>query len=194
MLQMLLSEVAKKLVDEKLKDHKKRLTHVYGVCEMAEELAKRYNVDIEKARVAALMHDYSKYDDPIENEYMLSYEEKEECKNFPFLYHAYFSAYNYKKLFDNYDMDIFNAIHNHVFGRPNMSILEAIIMISDFTEKNRTYDDCIKCREILLNGDMDMAIYESLVATQNVCIKNNNPIHPIQEEVLREYERKVKNR
>ena len=78
MLQMLLSEVAKKLVDEKLKNHKKRLTHVYGVCEMAEELAKRYNVDIEKARVAALMHDYSKYDDPIENEYMLSDEEKEQ--------------------------------------------------------------------------------------------------------------------
>ena len=194
MLQMLLSEKAKKLVDEKLKDHNKRLTHVYGVCEMAEYLAKRYNVDPEKARVAALMHDYSKYDDPNENEYMLTDTEKEECRKFPFLYHAYFSAYNYKKLFDDYDIDIYNAIHNHVFGRPNMSILEAIIMIADFTEKNRTYADCIKCREILLNGDMDLAIYESLLATQAVCFRNNAPIHPLQAEVLKEYERKVKNK
>ena len=187
---MLLSEKAKKLVSEKLKDHENRLNHVLGVCEMAFFLAERYNVDIEKAKIAALMHDYSKYDDPKEYEYLLTKEEKEECEKYPFLYHAYFSAYNYKLLFDNYDIDIFNAIHNHVFGRCNMTKLEEIIMISDFTEKNRKYDDCIRCRKILLDGDMDMAIYESLVSTG----KHTDNLHPVQQMVLKEYEKKVKNR
>ena len=186
---MLLSEKAKELVSEKLKDHQKRLIHTLGVCEMAEYLAKEYNVDIEKAKVAALMHDYSKYDDPKEFAYLLTKEEKEECEKYPFLYHAYLSAYNYKKLFDDFDIDIFNAIHNHVFFLCNMSKLEEIIMIADYTEKNRTYDDCIRCREILLSGNMDLAIYESLVATSKHC--GDNPLHPEQFKVLKEYEKRL---
>ena len=185
---MQLSEVALKLVSEKLKDHQNRLTHVLGVAEMAELLAKRYNVDVEKAKIAALMHDYSKYDDPKEFDYLLTKEEKEECEKYPFLYHAYLSAYNYKLNFP-YDEDIFNAIHNHVFGRLNMSKLEEIIMISDFTEKNRTYDDCIRCRKILLDGDMNKAIYESLVATINHC---KGEAHPEQLKLLEEYKERLK--
>ena len=187
---MQLSDQAKKLVSEKLKNHNHRLIHTFGVCEMAEELAKRYNVDVEKAKIAALMHDYSKYDDPLEFSYLLTNEEKEECEKYPFLYHAYLSAYNYKRLFP-YDEDIFNAIHNHVFGRLNMSKLEEIIMISDFTEKNREYPDCIRCRKILLDGDMNKAIYESLLATKKHCIEEGKTTHPIQEELLKEYERKI---
>ena len=188
---MQLSEQAKNLVSEKLKDHNHRLTHTFGVCEMAEELAKRYNVDVEKAKIAALMHDYSKYDDPNEYSYLLTKEEKEECEKYPFLYHAYLSAYNYKNLFP-YDEDIFNAIHNHVFGRLNMSRLEEIIMISDFTEKNREYPDCIRCRKILLDGDINKAILESLLATKRHCLEEGKTAHPIQEELIKEYERKLK--
>lgn len=190
---MQLSEVALKLVNEKLANHKKRLIHTYGVCEMAELLAKKYNVDIEKAKIAALMHDYSKYDDPNEYEYMLNDKEKDECKKFPFLYHAYLSAYNYKLNFE-YDEDIFNAIHNHVFGRLNMSKLEEIIMISDFTEKNREYPDCIRCREILLDGDLDKAIYESLLATINHSKENGDIPHPEQLKILEFYKERLENR
>ena len=44
-------------------------------------------------------------------------------------------------------MEIYNAIKYHVFGRPKMSLLEAIIMIADYTEENREYDTCIECRK-----------------------------------------------
>jgi HD superfamily phosphohydrolase YqeK len=128
------------------------------------------------------------YDDPKEFDYLLTEEEKKECEKYPFLYHAYLSAYNYKLKFP-YDEDIFNAIHNHVFGRLNMSKLEEIIMISDFTEKNRTYDDCIRCRKILLDGDMNKAIYESLVATINHC---KGEAHPEQLKLLEEYKERLK--
>ena len=48
---MQLSDKAKALVEEKYKDgHKKRLEHIFGVALMAEFLAIRYNVDVEKAK------------------------------------------------------------------------------------------------------------------------------------------------
>lgn len=190
---MQLSDKALKLVSEHLKDHQKRLTHILGVCEMAETLAIRYNVDLDLAKSSALMHDYSKYDSFDEASKYLTKEEIEECTNYPFMLHAYLSAYKYKELISD-NKDAFNAIYNHVFGRPNMSNLEKIIMISDYTEKNRTYPDCIEVRKILLDGDLDLAIYESLIRTIKHCGSEGKLAHPRQLEVLKEYEERIKNR
>ncbi len=127
---------AKNVLEEHYKDkNPKRLAHIYGVAEMAEFLAKRYGVDPNKAKIAGLMHDYSKYDNFDELKDLLSKEDQIECEKYPFLYHAYLSAIFFKKLVSD-DEDIYNAIRYHVFGKPNMNMLEAIIMISDFTETN----------------------------------------------------------
>ncbi|MBQ9900069.1 MAG: bis(5'-nucleosyl)-tetraphosphatase (symmetrical) YqeK [Acholeplasmatales bacterium] len=189
---MLLSDKAKQLVIEKYGDqHEHRLQHVFGVAEMASFLAKKYGVDEEKALIAAYMHDYAKYDDPSEAIGILTDKEIEECEKYPFLYHAYLSAEAYLANIGN-DMEIYNAIKYHVFGRPHMSLLEAIIMIADYTEKNREYPTCIECRKILLDGDMDLAIYKSLEYTIAHCKENNESAHPMQLLVLKEYEMKSK--
>ena len=188
------SDLAYDLVIKKYEGlNQSRLNHILGVAKMAEFLAKRYNVDVNKAKTAAYMHDYCKYDDFSDADKILSKEEYEECLKYPFLFHAYLSAYKYKELIGD-DEEIFNAIYNHVFGRPNMSILEKIIMISDYTEKNRTYPDCIEVRKILLDGDLDLAIYESLVRTIKHCEGEGKVAHPRQLEVLKEYEERIKNR
>ena len=188
-----MANLCKKLVDEKYKDnHKNRLEHIYGVAEMAEYLGKKYNVDPNICKACAYMHDYSKYDDFNELKSLLSIEDQKECEKYPFLYHAYLSAIFFKKYVSD-DIDMYNAIRYHVFGRPNMSKLEEIIMISDFTEKNRKYDACIKCRNILLNDDsMDRAIYESLLSTINHNIEEGKDAHPLQIEVLKQYEERIK--
>ncbi len=184
-------ELARALVLEKFKDeHNSRLQHILGVVEMAEELAKRYHVDIQKAKIAAYMHDYCKYDSVQEIEKYLTKEEIEECKEFPFLYHAYGSAYMYKKYIGT-DEDIFQAIYNHVFGRPKMSLLESIIMIADYTEKNRKYPSCIECRSILLEGRFEEAICFSLKQTIDLAIQEGNQPHPRQLAVYHEYLEKV---
>ncbi len=186
---------AKEVLEEHYKDkNPKRLAHIYGVAEMAEFLANRYGIDPDMAAIAGLMHDYSKYDNFDELKDLLTKEDQEECEKYPFLYHAYLSAIFFKKLISDNE-DIYNAIRYHVFGRPNMNMLEAIIMISDFTEKNRTYDDCIKCRKILVeDNDIDLAIYESLLATKRHCLNEGNTIHPKQALVLEEYEEKIRSR
>ena len=188
---MLSLDQIKSLVYKKLGEvSEHRLEHTLGVVEMAEYLALKYNVDPNKAMVAAYMHDYCKYDDTKNAKDILTSDEIAECEEYPFLYHAYLSAEAYKALGD-YDIDIYNAIKYHVFGRPNMSMLEAIIMISDYTEKNRKYESCIECRKILLDGNFNYAIYKSISNTISFCEKEGNKPHPKQIEVLKEYKEKI---
>ena len=184
---MELYEKCKKMLIEHYNGkHEERLIHSLGVVEMAEYLAGIYRIDIEKAKIAAILHDYCKYDSIIDIKKLLTEDEIYECELYPFLYHAYGSAYIYKNYVGS-DIDIFNAIHNHVFGRPNMSKLEAIIMISDFTEKNRKYEQCIKARELLLDGQFNEAIIYSLESTMKHCLEKHENPHPRQLEVYNEY-------
>ena len=186
------SDIAYDLVKKKYEGlNQSRLNHILGVAKMAEFLAKRYNVDVNKAKTAAYMHDYCKYDDFSDANKILSKEEYEECKEFPFLFHAYLSAYKYKELVGN-DEEVFSAIYNHVFGKENMSILDAIIMISDYTEETRKYPSCIECRNILVNdSNLDLAILKSLEYTISHIKEEGNIVHPRQLLVYDEYKRKV---
>ncbi len=181
----------RKIVSEKYKnEHRERWNHIVGVVEMAQYLAEVYQIDPLKAGIAAYMHDYCKYDDYSEIEKILTEEEMKECRMYPFLYHAYGSAYQYKA-FGGKDEEIYQAIRNHVFGRPNMSKLEEIIMIADYTEKNRKIDECIQCRKILLDKGIEEAIVYSLRSTMDYVLKQGNMVHPRQQEVYNEYSKKV---
>lgn len=185
-------ELVNKLLKEKYPDPtNKRYMHILGVKDMAIKLAQIYHEDVNKATIAALMHDYSKYDSIDDAKGKLSDEDIEECKKYPFLLHAYLSAYYYKELVGN-DLDIYNAIRNHVFGRPNMSLLEKIIVISDYTEENRKYPSCIECRKLLFEKGIDYAIYYSTKKTIEFNLSEGNNPHPRQLEVLKEYEGVIK--
>lgn len=182
-------EVARVLVRKHLKDHEKRYIHIMGVVEMAEHLAHIYNVDPLKAKFAALLHDYSKYEDSDLSP--LSDEDKKECLKYPFLAHAYLSEIAAKEVFKITDEEVLLAIRNHVIGRIGMTRLEEIIFISDFTEKNRVYDACIKCREILLNKSIEEAIIYSYESTMNHTGSEGYEPHPLQLKILKEYKEKL---
>lgn len=184
-------EIYNKVYKKYEKNHLNRFRHIVGVCNMAQKLALIYGVDPIKAKIAALLHDYYKYEDVLEMDLYLDDEiERMECKKYPFLYHAYCSAKAARVEFKIEDVDIINAIHNHVFGRENMGMLEKIVMISDYTEENRKYEDCIKCREILFSEGIDKAIYYSTLKTIEHVKKMGGDIHPTQEKILKEYEEK----
>lgn len=191
---MLSLDEIKSLVEDKMlsSGHQDRYLHILGVVHMAEYLAEIYHVDLTKARIAAFLHDFCKYDTEEEIKKNLSAEDQKECIKHPVLYHSYGSAEFYKKNIGD-DEDIYQAIRNHVFGRIGMSKLEEIILISDYTEENRTYPNCIHCREILLSGNLNQAIYESTLLTIEFLKKKNIIPHPLQLEVLHYYEGLCKN-
>ena len=185
-------ETAKDLLDKKylLSPKKERYLHILGVAKKAKELAIKYGENPDKAYLAGLMHDYYKYEAKEEMALLLTEEERLECEKCEVLYHSYSSARAYLNLVDD-DLDIYNAIKNHVFGRPNMSKLEEIILISDYTEENRMYPSCIYCRGLVDRGLFYTAIYESTRMTMEHLKSKGVIPHPLQNEVLKIYKEKM---
>lgn len=169
---------------------KERYIHTLGVEEQAIKFAKQFNADEKKTRIAALLHDSCK-DLSKECQKFLINDEIiiKKYENYQFIYHAY-AAKNYAKLFFNInDSDILNAITNHVIGRKNMSKLEEIIFLSDYIEKNRIYDSCIKVRN---ETNFYKQMYLTYQYTIDYLIKNNQEPLKIQLE-LRDYYKGVCN-
>ncbi len=136
----MISEV-KKNVMNKLKDHPNRLQHVMGVYETALKLAKIHHIDETQISLAALYHDYAKYDSIEEQIEHLDLMTIKDYVETPVIYHAFASAVQLELDFDIHDQDVLNAIRYHVWGRIGMSDIEKIILISDSCEPNRNFDD-----------------------------------------------------
>ena len=130
---------------EKLKEDlkqtlsEKRYIHSIGVMEMAMELAKIYNVDVESAQIAGLLHDNAK---EMTDEEMLQYVKKnnikvsETEKNSIKLLHGKIGADIAKKKY-GVSEEIANAIEYHTTTNPNMDTLAKIVYVSDKIELNR---------------------------------------------------------
>lgn len=137
------------LLKEKYGSELNRITHSIGVKDLAVELCKKFNIDPIKGEIAALFHDYYRYED---NDTLISLMDKkdyETYKDMPWGYHG-LAAGNKIKDFGIEDIDIINAIKYHTLGRKNMSMLEKIIYVSDFCEINRTHEGSKEVRDLVL--------------------------------------------
>lgn len=139
----------------------KRLKHIYGVRDMALKLGKMLNLDLEKLEIAALLHDYSKYD-PIEKQIddINDSEIVNRFKDSKAIYHAYAAANLVQKEFGIKDEIIINAIRYHVYGRLHMNYYEKVLVLADYTEENRTYDSCVRVRNLIDKYPFDYVIYQ----------------------------------
>lgn len=145
------------------KEDQERLKHIYGVNKLAIELGNRLGVDTYKCSLAALLHDIHKN---LSHEEQKNYIDDETLKKIDtkVLFHAY-SASNYaKKVYKIKQNDVIIAIRSHVYGNMNMSLLDKIILVSDFCEENRQYEYCIKTREVL-KDDFEKAFKMTLNLT-----------------------------
>ena len=129
----------------------KRFTHTLGVVEMSEKLAKIYNADIEKCKVAALLHDICK---EMEIEYIknicknnfMNELSEEDLENNEIL-HGFAGAYYVKNELGVDDKEILNAIKYHTVGTKNMTLIEKIVYIADDIEYGRNYPSVVEIRE-----------------------------------------------
>ena len=129
----------------------KRYTHTLGVVEMSEKLAKTYNADIEKCKVAALLHDICKEMDMeyikniCKNNFMNELSE-EDLENNEIL-HGFAGAYYVKNELRIGDKEILSAIKYHTVGAKNMTLVEKIVYIADAVEYGRNYPSVVEIRE-----------------------------------------------
>lgn len=171
--------------DDKIMDYLKenlkesRLKHSLGVKDTAVKLAKIYHEDVEKARIAGLVHDCAKY---MKNEDMLNIAEKsgyninEVCLKNPSLLHGVAGSYVAKNIMEIDDEYILNAITYHTTGRRNMTLLEKIIFMADYIEPSRDFPGVEDVRKLAYE-DIDKALLKSLDKTIAYVIKEGQLLH-----------------
>jgi predicted HD superfamily hydrolase involved in NAD metabolism len=134
-----------------------RLQHILSTEQCAIRLADLYNVDEEKAQIAALLHDCAKWMDNnsiMENalEYGLTLDDV--YKNNPNLAHGWAGANIARKVFGIYDKEILDAICYHTIPSLVMSDLSKLIYVADYIEDTRNFDDARRIRGMLYK-DLD---------------------------------------
>ena len=172
------------LLKEKLDDY--RFTHSLAVADQAKYLAEKYGCDTEKAYLAGLLHDITKNESneshlQLFNKFGIILSETE--KNSPKLWHAISGAAyinNELKIADN---DIISAVRHHTTAKKDMTLLEKIVYIADFTSRDRKYSD-VETVRALVEVSLEKAIIYALKYTINDLIKKNMPVH---EDTLKAY-------
>ena len=145
-------------------DHK-RYEHTLAVAYTSAALAMRYDVDIQKAEVAGLLHDCAKCMDndkkvAICEKHKIQISEAENRNKF--LLHAKVGSYLASKKYHVKDDDILNAITYHTTGRPGMSLLEKIIYVADYIEPGRDHASNLSEIRKLAFIDIDQVLIKIL--------------------------------
>ena len=126
-------------------------------------LAMRYGVDLYKAEVAGLVHDCAKQ---FSDEELIKLCKKEKVEltddmlKAPQVIHSVFGAVYARKEFGIEDGDVLSAIYYHTLGKPDMSLLEAIVFTADYIEARRYKASRLTEIRKLAFEDLDRAVYE----------------------------------
>ncbi len=158
-----------------------KYAHSLGVMNYAVELAERFSLDIEKARIAGLLHDCAKNFSKSKTEKLVSDNNielnEEEKQNYKTL-HAPVSAFVAEHEFGVVDKEILSAIRYHTIGRVDMTDFEKIIYIADKAEPVTRETKIIEAvEEALKNEDaLDKAVIALLSRTIKHLLKKQKQI------------------
>ena len=154
-----------------------RIAHVTGVESQAVMLAMRWGADPDTAAVAGILHDITKAQNK-EKQLKLCEKygiilENAEREN-PALLHARTGAALARERFGISD-EIYSAIRWHTTGKPDMSTLEKIIYLADYTEPTRDFEGVEELRELSFE-DLDKAMALGLEMSIEDLTERGKPI------------------
>ena len=168
----------KKIIKEKMGDF--RYEHSVNVSKEAKKLARLYGANEEKAQLAGILHDITK-EMPKDEQLQIIVDSgiilDNVQKNAPKLWHGISGSIYVQQNLCIDDEDILNAIRYHTTGRANMSLLEKIIFIADFTSEERTYSGVATMRK-KSRKSLDEAMLYAYKFTFKDLSKREIAIHP----------------
>ena len=179
-----------------LKDNERRFWHSISVAITAVNLADIYGADRDNCLISGLLHDYCKsmtLDELFSNCDKYSVDLSEEDRKADGCIHGFLAAKMCKVKFDIND-EIYDAIYYHTCGRPNMTILEKIIYISDFIEPLRRFRDKVGDLRKLAFEDIDASIISAAEASITFLKNRKKFIHSNTLKTLEYYKKIVSER
>lgn len=164
-------------LEQALKPH--RFRHVLRVEKTAIQLATANQVDVEKASIAGLVHDYAKqrpdedfiaaiqryHLDPM----LLDYGNA--------IWHGVVGAELIKHELQIFDEDILNAVRHHTTGAVYMSPLEQVIYMADYIEPKRDFPGVDEARKVT-TADLAKGVAFQAKQTLQYLTTNGKPVYP----------------
>lgn len=159
--------------------NERRYWHSISVALTAVNLANIYGADKDEALISGLLHDYCKALNLQElfewcKEYDVNLSEEDKMSDG--CIHGFLAAKVCKVKYDIND-NIYNAIYFHTCGRPNMTVLEKVIYMSDFIEPLRRFRDKIDDIRKLTYTNIDEAIVLATEKSLEFLTKKEKYIH-----------------
>lgn len=161
---------------------KHRALHSQNVAEEAVRLAKRYNADVERAETAGLLHDIMKETEPNEQRSLiLRYDRHNKFDSKPMLasdklLHGPAGAAYCRLVLRVKDEEILNAIFFHTTARADMTLVEKIVYIADYTSRERNYKEVDYVRK-LADKSLEAAIAFTTAYTIKDLIAKKMPLN-----------------
>ena len=157
----------------------KRFHHVLRVEQTAIRLARQNNVDVEKASIAGLCHDYAKQrpDEDFINEIHQKGLDPELLKYGNAIWHGVVGAELIKDELGIWDEDILNAVRHHTTGAAVMTPLEQVVYMADYIEPGRDFPGVEKARKIT-NANLGAGVAYQTKQTLEYLIEHNSPVYP----------------
>ena len=157
----------------------KRFQHVLRVEQKALELAVQYGVELEKASIAALTHDYAK-ERPDDEMIEIIRTQGFDLSLIEFgnnVWHGVAGTYLVKRELGVTDTDILKAIEYHTTGNSEMSDLAKIIYVADYIEEGRDFPAVVEARKIA-KENLDKAVAFETKQTLAFLIQKETKIYP----------------
>ena len=173
----------------------KRYEHSIAVYKTAKEIAKTCGVDVEKAKLAGLLHDCGR-EIPTKNfiEKIKELGIKADIVeiNQPILLHDKLGVYYAEHKYDVHDKEILDAILYHTTGAPHMSKLAMVIYLADILEPARDYPGVDDLRK-LVTQDLEQTLFQAYIQTIKFLLDGKQLVHPNCIEAYNELAIKYKN-
>ncbi|MEG0070607.1 MAG: bis(5'-nucleosyl)-tetraphosphatase (symmetrical) YqeK [Raoultibacter sp.] len=170
---------------------KSRFKHSLGVAMTAARLAEVYGYDVDKARMAGLVHDWDK---------ALSPEESRACveefslvvdplvvETMPWLLHGPTAAATLARDFPELGEDIYQAAARHTSAALDMTALDMIVYVSDLIEPNRRFEDVDDVRAAVGKVALEDLFFRALKCIALFLIGHDRLLHPVTLEVWNHY-------
>jgi len=166
-----------------------RFAHTMGVVAEAVKLATHYGLDVEKARIAALLHDCAK-------EYSAD-KKRALCKLWDIqldavleadieLTHSLLGAESARRDFNVRDPEILQAIRYHSTGHAGMEMLDKIVSVADHTEPARPSSSPVSEMRQIAPTDINKALAMHMHSIIKEETQAGRPIHPWTKDALNE--------
>ncbi len=159
--------------------HDKRFNHCLRVEQTAIQLAEENGVNLEKASIAGLIHDYAKERSDEEFVGMIKKHQMDpDLLNWGnAVWHGVVGAEFIRDELGIYDEDILNAVRHHTTGAVEMSPLEQVVYMADYIEPKRDFDGVDDARDIT-HKDLRAGVAYQTKQTMLYLAKKNAPIYP----------------